>query len=60
MTDDQIIQLFPAHRIPAQTNRKIARQVLAQVRALASGYVEPVTREIVIVPAKEASNADHA
>lgn len=52
MSDQQLIRLLPAHRIPAQTNRKIARQVLAKVRALASGYVEPVTREIVIVPAQ--------
>lgn len=56
MTDEQIIQLFPVHHIPPKTDRRIARQVLAQVRALASGYVDPGTREIVIVPAKSDPN----
>ena len=55
MTDQQLTQLFqklPPQQMPAKLNRRIVRRVLTEVRALASGYVEPVTREIVIVPSQ--------
>lgn len=57
MTDEQLTELFKRHfpqqPVPNEIQQRVAKQVLSEVRALASGRVDLETREIVIVPAKE-------